>query len=1033
MSYSSWKEFSQYLESIIDALLADTLFESYASRSSEIFCENTEYFDDVITDFVGFSAYEFNHKYPFRSYSLSFFKSIFLSEITFCPTASQIPFFDLLDPCCQHFTRGCFSLYSNSIWHRPYLQSAIEELVSDLSELLAPCLYELFSDSLPFGLKVDRFYAESSSLKTSQRVHFDCFIVETFKTSFFYVVQRYPMSIYLVGQAIFHWHHRHLELLARVSLHFRDIFNESFSSLTSLIPQIKLSGDNHNFNRRSYVLSVSTRQQQDHLICYKPRSLANDLFFYNICRDIFSKCVDSLLSLPVPYNYGSYGFTEFISSPHGSEQSSYSTIRRDGMWLFILWIFGFTDCTHENFVFNGEHHSLIDFETAFTGFFSFLKTPLNDKQFSGRSLLSLSCPRTNFLPYWNVAVDDRVEVDVSCLGHSLSNQSLYSSLWLNVNSDYMIYRSSSSAESSIVKPTPCLSDSFISLSDYINLVVDGFDHAHSSLSPYFQELLETLTKYDRLSSRFIFRDTASYSRFFYDLCSPSSLTSPDSFFTTLNKLDRSILDHPRNKFIAWITSQEKIQLFNLDVPYFSTDIHGNRLFSCFGVFDEFCLIFTGGKSFVSLILESSGLSSLQPLFIESSLYSFKSTSFYAFSYSPLRGFNSFKYQSYIQLWFNAFEASLLEDYSNLEPLLLTFRSGLSRKDVQIENCSYDFLSGTLGILYASRVAHIMSPELVTQQSLSLAEDLFSRSVECYLPLNSLSPLTCGLSDLGGFIYGIQLAHHVDPGFDYQHLFSTSLFFNENSLDLLRRSDRVCPDLFSGLAGSVVAFLSLKPSIDNCYFESLIGLLLSYQSDDGFYYCTREDSSKLPLGIAHGVHGVLLSLLHVYTYTKSDLVLSSIHRLISAYKLTDLCTLDSFKQDMSWCSGLSGHLVTLRYLSTILPEYTFDEYRISQFILSHLNPSLYGDLSFCCGQSGILASLLYVDYFFTDEYSGLMRDLIQELHASIFDRFSSRFQESHYFLFKQDLLNGFSILPFFECCDTFSIRYLESILLFRGLP
>ena len=178
-------------------------------------------------------------------------------------------------------------------------------------------------------------------------------------------------------------------------------------------------------------------------------------------NNFLSKYIDHQLVLPRVHNFGSYGFTEFISSSISSSTDTHDSLRRDGIWLFILWLFGFTDCTFENFIFDGTQHVLIDFETAFTGFFSPLKTPLVSTSFSPRAFLALSSTRTTLLPRWDLSVDDRIEIDVSCFGNRLNSSVLNTPLWFNTNNDYMIYYSNYAGDIDFNYSND-LSDSFIS-------------------------------------------------------------------------------------------------------------------------------------------------------------------------------------------------------------------------------------------------------------------------------------------------------------------------------------------------------------------------------------------------------------------------------------------------------------------------------------------------------------------------------------------------------------------------------------------
>ena len=496
-------------------------FDDYLARSYSAFDNSSSYISKLRLDFQDSSHKEISATYPFTKYSLAFFKST--CEISSIPTFSDsdVAFFDLLYPICTQLTASFLNQYHSSAWFSDYIKIATKELVKDLSECLSPSLFDLFSESIPFGLRIQRFYHNPANPSSSPRTHFNLFLEKTLSNCFADLIQTFPVSIYLIGHTIYTWHHRHIELLDRLQLHCQHIFNSPFSKLTSLSFSADSSGDNHNFHRRSYVLSLSFQSDRIDRICYKPRPLDNDEFFFDVCEQFLSKYIDHQLVLPRVHDFGSYGFTEFISSSISSSTDTHDSLRRDGIWLFILWLFGFTDCTFENFIFDGSQHVLIDFETAFTGFFSPLKTPLASTSFSPRAFLALSSTRTTLLPRWDLSVDDRIEIDVSCFGNRLNSSVLNTPLWLNTNNDYMIYYSNYAGDLDSNSSND-LSDLFISTQVRSDLIIEGFRHASSILPDHYKTILDLIDDNSLLSSRFIFRDTAAYARLLLDIFSPSS-------------------------------------------------------------------------------------------------------------------------------------------------------------------------------------------------------------------------------------------------------------------------------------------------------------------------------------------------------------------------------------------------------------------------------------------------------------------------------------------------------------------------------
>ena len=162
----------------------------------------------------------------------------------------------------------------------------------------------------------------------------------------------------------------------------------------------------------------------------------------------------------------------------------------------------------------------------------------------------------------------------------------------------------------------------------------------------------------------------------------------------------------------------------------------------------------------------------------------------------------------------------------------------------------------------------------------------------------------------------------------------------------------------------------------------------------------------------------------------DLALS-IHRLVSAYNLTNPDLDSSFNRNFSWCSGLSGHLIVLSYLSQSFPEYRFDGRRLISNIMSSCHLDDKSDLYFCCGLSGVYASILYISLQPNNSFPASCSSWFSGLKAHIINSFSTRLSRSNYELMKPSLLDGFSIFPFLASNSLNHLNVLESILLFKS--
>jgi lantibiotic modifying enzyme len=881
----------------------------------------------------------------------------------------------------------------------------------------------MFTRTLSLGKTINRFYHPLSDSFLAPRADFDSFVISTLDSCFVDLITSYPMSLYFIGQSIVCWYHRHLELLARFNCRFEEFSGFSPSLLKSLSFSTSTSGDNHNFNRRSYILTFVLHNNYQSKICYKPRSTANDLFFYNLTQEFVVPKTDLGVSLPETFDYGEYGFSRFIPAHALSGSNTKRSQYNDGMLLYFLWIFGFTDCTYENFVFDGNHHVLVDFETAFTGFFR--HSGSDSLKLSPRSIFNLSSTRTTLLPYWELTFEDSLSQDVSCFGNYIFKRLPISSPWFHLNTDYMLYK----ANSNLTSPD----ESSVLLnydSDVVSNLINGFDYALTTLQPHISDYVDKLVFSKSLTSRFIFRDTASYSIFLFDLYSGFSLSSPDSYFTTLDKLDRLAIDHPSSDFVSWIVENEKLQLFNQDIPYFFTDTKASSLSCIFDSYHHFSTIYFSGSELAYAISRSSWLSKLQPLLIETSIKSQQNSGPYSVDYSPFPHnelLSPHIFDSFGSLFDALINTCLIDDLSVEYPFLLSFKSGPNRKNVQMHDVDYSFFNGYLGILYCICVYDFILLSASPNRALIFLK-CFSMSFLSYSP-TFVGAQSLGLSNGPGFLFGLHLLSAYFPQLPVKdHLNISSLHFPVFSSKNV--SPDVSPDLFFGLSGNLISCLAQQPSADDTQLLSLVGTILSYQNSKGHFFTSSSHGSVIPLGIAHGVHGICISLLHAYNLTKSESIRLTIHRLVQAYDLFNSDLVDKFNSNLSWCSGIMGHLVTLKLLENTFSDFVIPHSTLSKCLSSVCVVKSFSEVDFCCGLSGLVASLLY----FRSDYDGCFNQQlsceIDRLSSILLSMYKKSLETSPYVIFTPSLLNGFSIFSLLQSVLVHDSEYLDPLVILK---
>ena len=1016
---------------VITALLDDKRFLFYVKESLAQFKQSTSFYTSTVDDFPS-KPLNGVFVFPFSRYSRAFFNIVcgLNHPKSFTDINNTIPFYDLLAPVSASIAIQFFHKYKDYPFYRSYLECATEELTQDLSNCLCHVLFDLFSESLSFGTRINRFYQQLSDSLLLPRSQYYDFVCLTFDNSFIELLNRYPLSIYYIGQTLFYWHHRHLELLSRLDLSFQQIYEIPLLNLSSLCFSLYNCGDNHNFNRRSYTLMYCQGDTLSGKICYKPRSVANDLYFFNLIN-VINEAHDFQLRLPRCYNFGDFGFTEFIEFDSIADSDIRQSQFNDGLWLFFLWVFGFTDCTCENFVFNCNQHVLVDFETAFTGFFRLSKR--SSAFISARALLNYSSTRTSLLPRWDLIIDDRFSTDVSCFGDYLFNRTDSFTPWIHSNTDFMLYEVSFN-KLSRTESVPFDKLLLSTVNDDISEnIINGFSYARDHLFELIKFQAKDISAQSSLYSRFIFRDTVSYSLFFFELYSPISMSSTTAYFKSLDKLDHLAIDHPSSSFVKWITDNEKIQLFNQDIPYYLTDINATSLDCVFGRYFDFSKIYNSGNNFITHLLRYSSLLEFQPFLIETSIKSQISPRDYFIRHSPVlaaRPFSNLLFVSFSHLFRFLIAHSLLNCPLLDSSFCFALQSGNTRKNVQIHTLDYSFFNGYLGILFAEK--------LIALDESSYCEDLDNRLLQALMQSFFVySPSFSGAQSYGmnqgpGFIYGLNLLSSLSSSFDPTIFIDKKLFFNVYANSACTITADVSPDLFSGLSGNLIALLSQQPSVDDSILNQLIDNLLMHQSADGFFLSSISHSNgrNITNGIAHGIHGILLALLHAYDYTGFQRVLDSIHKLVKAYDLLNCCFVSKFNSNLSWCSGLSGHLATISYLKQIIPMYDVEDLIIVESLEVIQSQRYFTDLHFCCGMSGVIASLMYLKNHSSIRYSELISVQIKRLSFQLLSNYKESLEHTDYIFYQPSLLDGFSVLSLLSTYDNDGSDYLESFVIFK---
>ena len=156
-------------------LLSDCHHFDYLKRSYSAFNDCSSYISPLCSDFLESSYKEISAPYPYTTYSLAFSGLLARYPV---PVLLQFlySFLWFTSSCFEQLTSSFFNQYHSSAWFSEYLDIATNELVLDLSECLSPSLFDLFSEFIPFGLRIQRFYQYSSNRLSLQELILICFL-----------------------------------------------------------------------------------------------------------------------------------------------------------------------------------------------------------------------------------------------------------------------------------------------------------------------------------------------------------------------------------------------------------------------------------------------------------------------------------------------------------------------------------------------------------------------------------------------------------------------------------------------------------------------------------------------------------------------------------------------------------------------------------------------------------------------------------------------------------------------------------------
>ncbi len=411
-----------------------------------------------------------------------------------------------------------------------------------------------------------------------------------FEETFLPFIQDYPVLARLVATVTDFWVDATGEFIQRLTADWSDI-QQTFQPDIELGQVDRINpckSDPHNQGRSVIEVSFTSGLK----LIYKPKDLSLDVAYFNVLNWCNQHFIESpgfaslqpfkLLKVLNRTTYGWVEFVEYFPCQNQAEIKRY--YQRAGQLLCLLYVLGANDCHHENLIAWGEHPVLVDLETLMHHPF---REIAGQARKQGAEALSLaqrrlmdSVMRTGLLPHWHLGSDKRTAYDPSGLaGFGNQETSYQMPKWENINTDGMVLTHETAKMSSQTN-APSLAGVIPSPNEYVNELVDGFEHKYRFLVAHREALLATDSPLAALSHqrvRCLFRPTQVYASVLQKSLHPKYLRDGVDHSIELEVLCRAFLGtdlkHP-----WWRILKAELQtLEQLDIPYFAADSDSDAL------------------------------------------------------------------------------------------------------------------------------------------------------------------------------------------------------------------------------------------------------------------------------------------------------------------------------------------------------------------------------------------------------------------------------------------------------------------------
>ena len=414
----------------------------------------------------------------------------------------------------------------------------------------------------------------------SSNKHYQDFIKGLIEGGLLSFFQEYPVLARLMAIVTDLWIDANQEFLLRLSSDWSEI-QKIFQTKTELEQVVAVQpclSDRHHNGRSVTAITFASGLK----LIYKPKNIDIEKAYFDLLAWLNQQKFPLPFKLLKIINRPNYGWVEFVETRKCQEQAEAKRYyQRAGALLCLVYLLDATDLHIENIIACSEHPVLIDMETLMHPWVRELDDSQNVKnaQYLANQKLLHSVIRSGFLPRWEIGRANRSYDATGLGGISEQETSFQIKQWNNINTDTM----SLSLGYEKIQPSnnvPSLNDINMSLKDYDEEIVDGFQQMYRFLIKHRKSLLAADSPLQNLSHqqvRFVFRATKVYSSILQKTLHPKFLRDGAERSIQLDILSRVMLLSDSKPFFMPLLDVEKEALEQIDVPLFTAHSDSDAL------------------------------------------------------------------------------------------------------------------------------------------------------------------------------------------------------------------------------------------------------------------------------------------------------------------------------------------------------------------------------------------------------------------------------------------------------------------------